>query len=241
MDSTCKHFEKGIFESAELLELLKNQLVVVPLEPLSDTDHLSEIDEYFMPALLDILSHTELEKHRVFSSAAAPLLFLFSHGCRRAGVFCCLAVYLIKECKWSIQHRNKKLILVSRNCIGFRVTNNDNRSCIVTLIDAFYFFEVHIAEDTPLSLCSELCPTIRREILAGITAACAKLRYISDEPHLAVFCPHCDCTIKEAPNTRHAAVLEKNGCECVEKSHHAPLSEQHSINHTTQLKLREAQ
>ena len=72
MDSTCKHFEKGIFESAELLELLKNQLVVVPLEPLSDTDHLSEIDEYFMPALYHTQSLRSIE-----SSLQQLLLFSF--------------------------------------------------------------------------------------------------------------------------------------------------------------------
>ena len=226
MASTCKHLEKGIFESPELLELLKDRLVVVPLEPLSA--------EYFMPALLDILSKKELEKHRVFSSAAAPLLFRFSHGCRRAGVFCCLVVYLMKECKWSIRHENKKLILVARNCVSFRVTNDDHRSCVVTLIDAFYFFEVYIAADTPLSLCREVCPTIQREILAGIKAACEKLRYVNDQPHLAVFCPCCNCSIEEASslsdsNSRHAAVLEKDDCVCVEKSRHAPLNERHTI------------
>ena len=234
IDSTCKHFEKGIFESAELLELLKDQLVVVPLEPLSDIDHLPEADEYFMPALLDILSQDELEKHRVFSSAAAPLLFRFSHGCRRAGVFCCLVVYLMKESKWSIQHRNGKLILVARNCVSFRVTNDDRTFCLVTLMDAFYFFEVHITADTPLSLCRELCPTIQREIFAGIRAACEKLCYISDQPQLAVFCPSCDCTIKGIPSSsdggsRHAAVLEKNSCACIETSHHACLTDRHTI------------
>ena len=50
MDSTCKHFEKGIFESAQLLQLLKDQLVVVPLELLSDISHLWEVGEYFMSA-----------------------------------------------------------------------------------------------------------------------------------------------------------------------------------------------
>ena len=234
IDSTCKHFEKGIFESAQLLELLKDRLVVVPLEPLSDFDHLPEADEYFMPALLDILSREELEKHRAFSSAAAPLLFQFSHGCRRAGVFCCLVVYLMKESKWSIQHRNKKLILVARNCVSFRVTNDNRRSSIVTLIDGFYFFEVHIAADTPLSVCREVCPTIQREILTGIRAACEKLHYVNDQPQLAVFCPSCDCIIKESPSHsdgdhRHAAVLEMNGCECVETSRHAPLTDRHTI------------
>ena len=233
MDSTCKHFEKGIFESPQLLELLKDQLAVVPLEPLSDINHpeLAEADEFFMPALLDILSREELEKHRVFSSEAAPLLFRFSHGCRRAGVFCCLVVHLMKESKWSIQYRNKKLILVARNCVSFRVTSDDGRSCIVTLIDGFYFFEAHIAADTPLSLCQKVCPTIRREILAGIRAACEKLRYINDQPQLAVFCPSCT---KEAPapsdgDRRHAAALGESGCECIETSRHATLTDRHTI------------
>ena len=234
MDSTCKHFEKGIFESPQLLELLKDQLVVVPLVPLTDIDHLPEADEYFMPALLDILSREELEKHRVFSSEAAPLLFRFSHGCRRAGVFCCLVVHLMRESKWSIQHRNKKLILVARNCVSFRVTSDDGRSCIVTLIDGFYFFEAHIAADTPLSLCQKVCPTIRREILAGIRAACEKLCYVNDQLQLAVFCPSCDRETKEAPppsdgDRRHAAALGESGCECIETSRHAPLTDRHTI------------
>ena len=234
MDNTCKHLEKGIFESSQLLELLKDQLAVVPLEPLTDIDHLPEADEFFMPALLDILSREELEKHRVFSSVAAPLLFRFSHGCRRAGVFCCLVVHLMKESKWSIQHRNKKLILVARNCVSFRVTSEDGRSCIVTLIDGFYFFEAHIAVDTPPSLCQKVCPTIQREILAGIRAACEKLRYVNDQPQLAVFCPSCDHHTKEAPplsdgDHRHAAAMEESGCECIETSRHAPLTDRHTI------------
>ena len=54
MNGTCKHFEKGIFESPQLLKLLQNQLVVVPLEPL--LVEVTGVDEYFMPALLDVLS-----------------------------------------------------------------------------------------------------------------------------------------------------------------------------------------
>ena len=69
LKGTCKHFERDIFESPELLKLLEYQLVVVPLK-------LSKgVMEYFLPALLSILSKEELEKHRVFSSTAAPLLF----------------------------------------------------------------------------------------------------------------------------------------------------------------------
>ena len=217
MDSTCKHFEKGIFESSQLLKLLQNQLVVVPLEPLSDIDLLVEADEYFMPALLDVLSCEELEKHRVFSSAAGPLLFRFPCGCRRAGVFCCLVVHLMKQSKWSIQHVNKKVILVARNCITFRLPKH---SCLITLIDAFYFFEVHIAAKTKASVCQEMCPIVQKEILAGIEAASEKLHYSNDWPEVGVFCC-CKGDPASLPQSdRHAALVQESGtdCACVETS-----------------------
>ena len=228
MDITCKHFEKGIFESPQLLKLLQNQLVVVPLEPLSDDADVDPLtEEYFMPALLDVLSHEELEKHRIFTSQAAPLLFRFPCGCRRAGVFCCLVVHLMKQSKWSIQHANRKLILVSRNCITFRLLKP---SCLVTLIDAFYFFEVHIAAETNAKVCQEVCPIIRKEILAGIEAASKKLRYSNDHPELAVFCPCSKCASKGATNCfRHAAILNEDNCVCVETSKSTPLDERQSI------------
>ena len=227
MDSTCKHFEKGIFESPQLLKLMQDQLVVVPLEPLSDID-LNEADEYFMPALLDILSHKELEKHRVFSSPAAPLLFRFPCGCRRAGVFCCLVVYLMKQSKWSIQHANRKLIYVARNCVTFRLPKP---SCLVTLIDAFYYFEVHIAAKTKPSVCHKACPTIRKEILAGIEAASEKLHYSNDHPEIAVFCS-CQGDAASLPNSvRHAAIVQEGGedCACVDTSLSTTLDERHTV------------
>ena len=181
-----------------------------------------------MPALLDILSQDKLEKHRVFSSAAVPLLFRFSHGCRRAGVFCCLVVHLMKECKWSIQHENGDLILVARNCIKFRLPES---YCLITLIDAFYFIEVHIDSDDT-SLCRKVCPTVQKKIIAGINAACEKLQYSNDHPHLAVFCPCCTNTEAGSSKTkeRHAAVLkESKFCFCIETSQRAALSERHRV------------
>ena len=134
--NTCKHFEKGVFEAPEFLILLESQLVVVSL-------NVPHTDQYFMPALLDILSGEDLEKQRVISSVAAPLLFRFSHGCRRAGVFCCLVVYLMKEYGWSVMSEGGDLMLVARNCITFRLPS---LTCFVTLIDAFYYIEAHIIQ-----------------------------------------------------------------------------------------------
>ena len=244
LNSTCKHFEKGIFESRELLQLLEHQLVVVPL-----TLSAKGIMEYFLPALLDILSREELEKHRVFSSTAAPLLFRFSHGCRRAGVFCCLIVYLVKECKWSILSESGDVMLVARNCVTFWVPSC---TCFVTLIDAFFYLEAHIVETTQ-DICRKACPTVREEVIAGITAACEKLVYANDHPHLAVFCQHPGSTASPPPSDHHGstttlprqhpestasptkcverhAALIKNGCAvCTNGPLTFQLQEQHTI------------
>ena len=220
MDSTCKHFEKGVFESPQLLKLLQDQLVLEPLNA----------EEYFMPALLDVLSHEELEKHRVFSSPVSPLLFCFACGCRRAGIFCCLVVHLMKKSKWSIWHANGRLIsAIARNCITFRLSKP---SCLVTLIDAFYVLEVHIAANTKASVCQDVCPTIRKEILAGIEAASVALHYSEDHPELGVFCPCSECISEGATNSsHHAAILVEDECvcTCVETSVSIPLNERQTI------------
>ena len=222
-----KHYENDVFEAPHFLELLKHQLVAVPLARLDSSPDCSI--EHFMPALLDILSRDELEKHRVFTSAAAPLLFRFSHGCRRAGVFCCLSVHLMMHSGWSIQHKDGKLIFVARNCIAFR---HPQHACFVTLIDAFYYIEAHI-EALP-SVCRKACPIIRDDILRGIASACEKLTYVNDSPHLAFFCPHASASeTTPSPSTelRHAAVVEKkdNCCVCTKDRVFSTLEEKHTV------------
>ena len=183
--------------------------------------------EYFLPALLSILSKEELEKHRVSSSTAAPLLFRFSHGCQRAGVFCCLIVYLIKECGWSILSESGDPMLVARNCVTFWVSSC---TCFITLIDALFYLEAHIAETTPDIICQKACPTIREEVITGINAACLKLKYTNDHPHLAVFCQHPGSTASSASHIeRHAALIRKNCAVCTNGPLTFPLHEQHTI------------
>ena len=120
-------------------------------------------------------------------------------------------------------------MLVARNCVTFSLPTC---ACIVTLIDAFYFIEAHITRSTP-SVCAKACPTIREEVLAGITAACEKLNYTDDHPHLAVFCQHPGSTA--LPPTkhveRHAAVIDakNNCCECTKGQVITELREEHTI------------
>ena len=224
LKDTCKHFENGLFESAELLKLLESLLVVVPLESFPT-------DRYFMPALLDMFDQEELEKRRVDSSIAEPLLFTFKNGCRRAGVFCCLNVYLMKECGWSLENIGGELLLVARNCVTFSLPTC---TCIVTLIDAFYYIEAHISKSTS-STCRKACPIVRDNVLAGISAACEKMNYTNDQPRLAFFCQHSHSTLKGASpcshKLRYAAVYKEadDCCVCMKCNEISELTEQQKI------------
>ena len=223
------HYVPGLFECQDLLELLKRQLVVVPLAeielPTSDAKS-CDVAKYFMPSLLKMLLRVDLERLRVFKSEAAPLLFRFSHGCRRAGVFCCLVVHLMNHCKWSILHENGDLILVARNCVRFRPLRD---SCYVTLIDAFYYIEAHV--NAPPPLCLKHCPVIRQQILDGIDAACKVLKYTKDHPHMAFFCPHLDDMEKDNKKDRHAAKIDDDGdyFSCTMSDNYFELEKEHKI------------
>lgn len=214
LQSFPKHYVKGLFEVPHFLELLKEQLVAVPLYH----------DEYFMPALLDVLAQKELQEERVkhrrkhLSSEGSSLLFRFSRGCRQAGLFCCLAVHMMKHSHWSIQNDQGNLIHVSRNLIKF------GEPYPVTLIDSFYYLEVHVS--VPLPLCKKICPTIQQEVLDGIKGACSKLQYRDDSPSLAVFCPfHTKIEAKEW----HAAVITGEYCKCIKTSDFHVLSEDQKV------------
>ena len=221
---TCKHFENDLFESAELLMLLESLLAVVPLKPFPT-------DRYFMPALLDMFDQEELEKHRIDSSIADPLLFTFNNGCRRTGVFCCLIVHVMKECGWSLENIGGELMLVARNCVRFFLPMC---TCIVTLIDDFYYIEAHITESIP-STCRKACPIVRDDVLAGISAACEKMNYTNDQPCLAFFCQHPESTVKCAsPHSyalRYAAVYKEvdDCCICTKCNKISELKEQRRI------------
>ena len=224
-----KHYVEGLFDAPQLLELLKEQLAAVPLAKLdSSPESLAAVEEYFMPALLDILPREELEKHRVFTSAAAPLLFHFPHGCRRAGLFCCLVVHLMKHSNWSIQRKGGSLLLVARNCITFQYPAH---ACFITLVDAFHYIEAHVVATA--DVCHTVCPDIREEILSGITSACEKLKYLNNTPQLAVFCPHPSIAEASPPSgeLRHAALVEvEDNCfMCTKETIVDELKNEHKI------------
>ena len=189
-----KHYKDGLFTPADLVKLLEAVLILAPISK----------DEYFMPCLLEMLPPAELDKHRVSSGPASPLLIRFPNGWPRCGVYCCLVVFLLNKCQWQVVHPNGAPILISRNCIKFQLPNTP---CIVTLIDSFSHFELHVTAPPPV--CYSICPSIKDTVLAGIDAASDNLHYNNAKPTVSMFCPHSsDNTPVQPSTTPHAAVVK---------------------------------
>ena len=187
-----EHYKEGIFTPVDMIILMKELLLVVPLTASSSDEDSSfySTTEYLMPTLLRSVSPSELDKHRVFGSPAAPLLIQFHNAksgciaCVRRGVFCCLVVYLISKCDWKVHLSSGEVIFLKRNCIKFTLPGHAIR---ITLIDTFTQIEVHVKARA--AVCQRLCVSIKKNLLDGIEEACEVLHY-DDKPVVGFLCPH---------------------------------------------------
>ena len=187
-----QHYYPKIFSEEDLSLLLKKLLVLAPIPrpKWASTKAVSTDEEthFVMPALQLTLPESELERYRISSPALATLLVRFHHGSRRAGVFCCFVVHLIKHCGWNLLLDDTEPLY--RNCIKMHLLTDP--PCIVTLIDSNPVIEVHveIAGGVVPTECAPLLNVIKNAILSGITAACIALTYKQTEPEFTFFCPH---------------------------------------------------
>ena len=191
------HYVEGIFTPADLVKIMLELLVIAPVvDPLHvEADCVLPSDQFIMPSLRSSLPPLKLQQFRICSPTVAPLLLRFPSGCIRSGVVCCLVVYLIKHCEWSIQLSSGEPVLISRNCVKFRVSKY---TCNVIVIDSFAHLEVYL-NGLP-SICPKVCTLVLRNILDGIKAAYRALHYSDDHPDLAFFCPH-DTSTESNPET----------------------------------------
>ena len=204
-----KHYVNSLFTPPDLLRIFMRHLIITPLSTEGlhkEVDFTSNSIQYYMPCLLDMLSLTELDSHRNHSSVACPILIRFPNGWPRAGVFCCLQVYLMQLLHWTLVLSKGKPKLIAQNCV---MLSPPNSTCRVTLIDSFSYFEIHV--EAKSGVCRRMCPMILSQVLSGIDASCRTLRYNNDQPHLAFFCP-CVPTHPSSPKSAsnlHAAELFK--------------------------------
>ena len=246
-----RHYVQGIFSEDDLVEFLKQRLVLAPIpvpklkadskEPLStsscqqNSSTGEEKETHFvMPTLLRTLTNAELESCRFTSPIAATLLVRFPRGHRRSGVFCCFIVHLIRHCGWDLLLETKEPLY--RNCIKLRLLTSPPTT--VVLIDSDTYIEVHVNTTTriPISEYADLLPVIKQAILSGTFAACRALNYKQTKPQLTFYCPHMAATATAEGSKgeeQHTATLTPDRkywrCDLNPDTYFGVLEQQHTI------------
>ena len=185
-----KHYVPGIFTKEHLSKLLTSLLVLAEIPPPVKIQHTKPQKYFVMPALLETLLEDDLECHRVSCPSIAPLLVRFPERSRRAGVFCCFVVHLIRDYGWKLLLDSKEPLY--RNCIKLQFLTSPPSTIMV--IDSNTYIEVHVditAQGSP-SEYANTTTRIRQAILDVIHGACIALSYKETVPELTFFCPHTD-------------------------------------------------
>ena len=211
LDCFPRHYVPGIFTRDHLYTLLSSLLILAEIPP-PDWVHESfkTSQKYFvMLSLLSTLSEAELEKYRFSSPAASTLLVRFPSRSRRAGVFCCFVIHLIKHGGWKLMIDSNFTEPIFRNCAKLQLLTSP--PCTITVVDSNSCIEVHvdITASVPRSVYAGHFPVIRQAILNGVRAACITLNYKATKPELAIYCPHTSHCSNEhaAPVKKHTATL----------------------------------
>ena len=210
------HYVPKIFSVDDLSELLKSLLVFAPIQSRpgapATVDSTKQETHFVMPALLITLNEAELEKYHISSPELATLLVRFPHHSRRAGVFCCFVVHLIKHFGWNLllDKAESDGEPLYRNCIKMHLPTNP--PCSIILIDSNALIEVHVklASEVNPTKCSALLNVIKNAILSGIDAACKALNYKQTTPEFTFYCPHTRPSSQTSPAKeikQHTATL----------------------------------
>ena len=190
---------------------------------------------YIMPTLWKTVPEADLESRRIYSPVAATLLVRFPRRFRRAGVFCCFVVHLIRYCGWDLLLETKEPLY--RNCIELHLQTSP--PLMVVLIDSNTHIEVHVnaSSGIPVSEYTGLLPIVKQAILSGIFSACRALKYTQTKPHLTFYCPHTQPSASpdDAPKSKvqHTATLTADrkywSCDLDPKTYFGPLENHHKI------------
>ena len=205
------HYVEGLFSAADLLKIFTKLLILTPIplatKPQVTTESTAPPAQYLMPSLLRMLPVDKLEQHCVpLNSSPPPLLIRFPNGWPRAGVFCCLQVYLIQQLHWKLVMNKRKPNLIAQNCVMLCPPES---SCHVILIDSFAYIEVHLKAEH--SLREENCYIACESITQAIYESCKVLHYSHDKLQLAFFCTACtdSKSTSTLPQPHHAELLQQ--------------------------------
>ena len=213
-----KHYVPRFFTQKELVVLFNKLLVFAKFNK----------KEFFMPALLRMLSKEEVDKYRVDkSSAAAPVVITLSGDVPCLGVFCASVVFLLSSknchpCQWQLKMTDSSTpSCLYRNCVEFKIPDHPGT---VIFIDAFKHFEIHLRlpECVP-TIEKTVCPLVRSAVFEALCHADLALHYKISEPSLCLLCP---CKVDDC----HAAVIKPGYYICSKDSDVCgPLSLNHCV------------
>ena len=172
-----KHYVDGLFAPTHLIEIFKHLLIATPFGIFSRRQD----KRFYMPSLLSLLPPTQVNDKRaeLLKTGLIPLVLHFKNNWQCCGVFCCLQVYLIKECEWEIEMEDHQL---SRNFVQFVHREED---CFITLIDGFSFLEIHSSNNQ-----KEMLSLIYENVHSGLRSAYRALKYTYEDPKVSFLCPH---------------------------------------------------
>ena len=213
-----KHYVPRCFTEKELVVLFNELLVFVKFNE----------KEFFMPALLRMLSKEEVDKYRVDkSTAAAPVVITFSGDVPYLGVFCASVVFLLSSknchpCQWELKMTDTSTpSCLYRNCVEFKIPDHPGT---VIFIDAFKHFEIHLRLPAcVLTIEKIVCPLVRSAVFEALRHADLALHYKISEPSLCLLCP---CKVEDC----HAAIIKPGYYICSKDSDVCgPLSLNHCV------------
>ena len=219
-----KYYITGLFEPTHLVKIFQFLLIATPF------DTTSEDPKYYMPSLLSTLPSSELRSiHTELTKGDhTPLLIQFQSSWYRCGVFCCLQVYLLKQCEWTLTSDRPHQNLV-KMCLP-------EESCTVVLMDFMNFIAVHVVNEER----SQVYAQIKNCILTGIQSACKSLHYEDTKLDLAFECTHTSpvqADYDEPPASKrykpdhehsHVAILQNKSLKCTQHANKIiPLENKH--------------
>ena len=171
-----KHYIDGLFAPIDLIEIFKHLLIATPFRLFSR----GQDKRFYMPSLLSLLPPTQVNDKRadLLTTNLIPLVLHFKSNWQCCGVFCCLQVYLIKECEWEIEMEDHP---PSRNFVQLI---HQKRDCTITLIDGFSMLEIHSTNNR-----KKMLSLIFENIHSGLRSAYKALKYTYEDPEVAFLCP----------------------------------------------------
>ena len=217
LDTLKEYYVDSLFGAPELLAVFEHLLIA------SKYDNSASLQtEYYMPTLLKSMSVSRIDEKRTeLLKESQPLVIRFENDWPYCGVFCCLQVYLVKECKWKFSKENP-----TQNFVTMHLPE---QPCLVTVVDLIKHIEVYAScpVTTPYAY-------IRNCIQLGICSACKPLRYSDVKVEEAFLCQCSDedqaqASVSQTSTNCHLALVLGNSgyVSCTQTENSYPLNQQH--------------